>query len=141
MAHKISTMKKRKKELAKLQRELEKLRREEEAVKVPVARLHELLNTQLDNDMNESVDDESKTTLNASNFFMCVPGVAACHGSNADEEDQTTVNSGMLENQPDDDASAVDDGASVDDDDAYVEDDETRTTHTRIDHILDVICC
>lgn len=139
MADKISTMKRKKKELANVQRELDKLRREEEAVKVPVARLHELLNTQLDNDMNGNVDDESKTTRYASKFFMCVPGVATCHGSNADEE--TTVNSGVLENQQDDDASVADDDASIVDDDASAEDDETGTTQTRIDHILDVICC
>lgn len=131
MADKISTMKKKKKELKNAQRELEKLRREEEAVKVPVARLHELLNTQLDNDMNDSVGNDSKTTRYGSKFFMCVPGVAACHGSSADEE--TTVNSGVLESQPDDDASAAGDDASV-------EDDETRTTQSRIDHIFDVLC-
>ncbi len=121
MADKISTMKRKKKELANVQRELDKLRREEEAVKVPVARLHELLNSQLD-DMNGSVEDESKTSHYASKLFLCVPGVAACHGSNADEE--AAVNSGVLENQPDDDAS--------------VEDDETR--RSRMDHIFDVIC-
>lgn len=119
-ADKISTMKRKKKELANVQRELGKLRREEEAVKVPVARLHELLNTQLDDEMNGSVDDTSKITRYASKLFLCVPGVAACHGSNADEE--ATVNSGVLENQPDDDAS--------------VEDDET----SRIDRVFDVIC-
>ena len=86
----ISTMKRRKKELARIQRQLEKLRKEEEAVKVPVARLHDLLNTQFD---SSSTAEESSTLLDARKLFMCVPGIAACHGNNADEEDNDSVHS------------------------------------------------
>jgi len=126
----ISSMKRRKKELARTQRQLQKLRKEEEAVKVPVARLHDLLNTQLD---SASTAEESATLLDARKLFMCVPGIAACHGNNADEEDNDSVHSdtstiNTLDNQL---------IAELGRREEIIDD---RVHNSRIEHVLDVIC-
>jgi hypothetical protein len=76
-ATKVSTLKKRKKELAILQEELAILRKEEEAAKVPVARLYELLNAQLDTETMKTVDAEAKSPkFDATEFFF---RVTACN--------------------------------------------------------------
>ena len=117
MATKVSVMKKKKAELAILRRDLENLKREEEAARVPVARLHDLLNTQLD---KEVTNNERSDMSGARKCLLCVPGVAACHGDNADE-DLETVDSGIYaKKQEEKDPS------------------EAHTSH--FDHILDVIC-
>jgi len=127
----ISTMKRRKKELARIQQQLEKLRKEEEAVKVPVARLHDLLNTQLD---STSTAEESSTLLDARKLFMCVPGIAACHGNNADEEDNDSVHSDTSTINTLDNQLIAELGRREE------KNDDERVRNSRIEHVLDVIC-
>ena len=57
-AERLQTIKRKKRELDRLERELVKLRQEEQVVKVPVARLFQLLNTPTG---NESVEEEEST--------------------------------------------------------------------------------
>ena len=121
-AGKIRTMKRKRKELASVQRELEKLRKEEEVVKVPVARLHHLLNAQLDSEIigNESIEEALPPEVSK----LCMCGVMTCQGNNTDEEDDGTVDSGILLNQLD----------------AVMRDDEGREQNSRMSHVLDVLC-
>ncbi|KAL7491651.1 hypothetical protein ACHAWT_001678 [Skeletonema menzelii] len=121
-AGKIRTMKRKRKELASIQRELEKLRKEEEVVKVPVARLHHLLNAQLDSEIigNESIEEALPPEVSK----LCMCGVMTCQGNNTDEEDDGTVDSGILLNQLD----------------AVMRDDEGREQNSRMSHVLDVLC-
>jgi len=121
-AGKIRTMKRKRKELASIQRELEKLRKEEEVVKVPVARLHHLLNAQLDSEIigNESIEEALPPEVSK----LCMCGVMTCQGNNTDEEDDGTVDSGILLNQLD----------------AVMRDDEGREQNSRMSHVLDVMC-
>ena len=58
-AERLQTIKRKKRELARLEKELVKLRQEEQVVKVPVARLFQLLNTPTG---NESVEEEEAST-------------------------------------------------------------------------------
>lgn len=116
-ATKVSVMKKKKAELAILRKDLAKLKKEEEEAKIPVARLHDLLNTQLDKEVS---NDDRGNMSGARKLLLSVPGVAACHGDNV-EEDLETVDSGIYAKKQDEKDSS-----------------EARTS--RFEHILDVIC-
>jgi hypothetical protein len=109
----VSTMKRKKKELAILHEELAILKREEEAVKVPVARLHELLNAQLDSETMKTVDEESKFSKFDANRLFC--RVTPCNANVDTIYSQAT--------------------SKTDDDD-----EEERVKNHTFDHILDVIC-
>ncbi len=109
----VSTMKRKKKELAILHEELAILKREEEAVKVPVARLHELLNAQLDSETMKTVDEESKFSKFDANRLVC--RVTPCNANVDTIYSQAT--------------------SKTDDDD-----EEERVKNHTFDHILDVIC-
>lgn len=127
VATKVSVLKRKKKELAILQRELEKLKKKEEEAKVPVARLHELLNTQLDKEIGKSIEEDINL-LDARKFLLRVPGMAACHGNDADE-DLDTVTSGISEKRLNSDKSGREEEKDAD---------QERTS--RLYHVLDVIC-
>lgn len=106
----LKAMKRMKKELARLEKELEKLRKEEEVAKVPVARLHEFLNAELDSKIDCKIDSiiDSKINGNGRNekekkslgklFNKSLQNVnvacCMCGEFNNDEEDYETVLTG-----------------------------------------------
>ncbi len=106
----LKAMKRMKKELARLERELEKLRKEEEVAKVPVARLHEFLNAELDSKIDSKIDSiiDSKINGNGRNekekkslgklFNKSLQNVnvacCMCGEFNNDEDDCETVLTG-----------------------------------------------
>lgn len=132
---KVYVMKKKKKESALLQSELEKLKKEEEAIKVPVTRLYELLSTELDSDTVKTTDQSSKFEVDK--FFF---GGLACNHGNGEEElstintDITTINTGIT---------TVNTGITFDTMPTRIAADEEEgegRVQTKFDHVLDVIC-
>ena len=128
-AERLQTIKRKKRELARLEKELVKLRQEEQVVKVPVARLFQLLNTQLDSKIesntigNGSIEEEAKPL---EKLFMC--------GSiNKDEDDHETLGSALSMQKM---LVALDTADS----DSLVDHRRGRVEGDGMCHVLDVIC-
>lgn len=129
-AERLQTIKRKKRELDRLERELVKLRQEEQVVKVPVARLFQLLNTQLDSKIesntigNGSIEEEEAKPLEK--LFMC--------GSiNKDEDDHETLGSALSMQKM---LVALDTADS----DSLVDHRRGRVEGDGMCHVLDVIC-
>lgn len=90
-AKKISKIKSKKAELATLHQELATLKELEEAMRAPLARLDKLLNSQLECQTNESIeDDASEAKIDASKL---ISRIMACNGTA--DDDLTTVGTGI----------------------------------------------
>lgn len=143
----VKKLKKKKKELAVLVSELAGLKIEEEAIQEPVARLHELLNAQLEQKRApqlSSSDSEESSNSNGPVTKNLFQRIAACTGpaveDGADGSTLTTAKSGVTEatgytettgyTENDDDGVTDTDG----------EEEEETVQESTMDRVLDVVC-
>ena len=145
---KVKKLKKKKKELAVLESELAGLKIEEEAIQRPVTRLHELLNSQLEQkrappQLSSSGSEETSNSNGSAATTRFFQRIAACTAPAVEDHDGSmlsTAKSGVSEATGYTETTGYtenDDG--VTDTDGEEEEEETVQEST-MDRVLDVCC-